>query len=237
MSVRVSQSVWQRSKQSGERLLVLLALADWADDRGRAWPTLAMLMRKTRLTDRGVQKMLNDLIASGELVIERGGGRGRRNQYQITLADTPNAVRGLDAENPEQYSANERAKSGRASIHMIRQIYRGQNPERGSGFKSARSSRCKTPIPDDFSLTPERREMLASLHLDAEAFFAHFRDQATAQDYRYREWDAALRVWARKESRDPRSRFRVTPPARPRGRTFDEQLAARRAALANGEVR
>lgn len=38
MSIRVMSSVWANSKQSGNDLLVLLALADFADDRGVAFP-------------------------------------------------------------------------------------------------------------------------------------------------------------------------------------------------------
>ena len=38
MSVRVSSRVWESSAQSGGGLLMLLAIADFADDDGVAFP-------------------------------------------------------------------------------------------------------------------------------------------------------------------------------------------------------
>ena len=40
MSIKRMNAVWNLSKQSGSALLVLLALADRADDDGFCWPGL-----------------------------------------------------------------------------------------------------------------------------------------------------------------------------------------------------
>jgi hypothetical protein len=51
MSVRTLNRVWEASRQTGGALLVLLAIADFADDDGLAYPSISTLARKARLSD------------------------------------------------------------------------------------------------------------------------------------------------------------------------------------------
>jgi cytochrome c556 len=80
--------VWDSSRQSGAAFTVLLALADYADDTGVAWPSVEALARKARLSERTTHYALSQLNTSGEIVIETGGGRNRPNQYRLRLAET-----------------------------------------------------------------------------------------------------------------------------------------------------
>lgn len=247
MSIEAISAVLERSKQHGNALLTLVVIAEHADRDGLAWPSAARIAQRARIDLRSCWRIVRQLQRDNEIAIERGGGRGRSNRYRILLlnSDTANSdSRNTDRRNSDLFDETVTKRAQNSDTGVTRTVIVESSTEpciykniyKNRVGNPARSSRSKTPLPVDFSLTPSRRDLLTSLHLDAEAFFAHFRDQAIAQDYRYRNWDAALRVWARKESRDSRSRFRVTPPSRPRGKTFDEQLAARRAALANGEV-
>ncbi len=71
MSISVSTVVWKRSKQKGNALLVLLALADYANDKKQelAWPSVSTLPSKVRLSDRHVPRLLPALPDSAELAI------------------------------------------------------------------------------------------------------------------------------------------------------------------------
>jgi hypothetical protein len=89
MSIRVMTQVWDHGPDNQGELLVLLALADFADDRGVCWPSMASIARKARLTERGAQKIVRRLEATGHVRIVTGGGRHGCNQYVIT----PNVVR------------------------------------------------------------------------------------------------------------------------------------------------
>ena len=75
MSVKVMSYIWEYSRQKGTPLLTLLALADWAHDDGtQAYPSIATLAKKTRMTTRNVQLVLRTLKEAGELQIEEGAG-------------------------------------------------------------------------------------------------------------------------------------------------------------------
>ncbi len=69
-------------------MLVLLAIADYANDAGEAWPAIDSLARKARCSWRHVKRLLSQLVASNEVRIVRGGGRGRCNRYTVTLCQS-----------------------------------------------------------------------------------------------------------------------------------------------------
>lgn len=84
MSLDISAEVWKHSQQSGSELIVMLALADNADTDSRlAWPSIAYLARKSRMTDRGVQKVLRRLEDSGEIEIRQPTTGRKTNTYRI----------------------------------------------------------------------------------------------------------------------------------------------------------
>ncbi len=84
MSVKATNSVWERSRATGMTRLVLLAIADHADDAGRAWPSFARLAERCRMHRSSVARAIRQLIEFGELaVVEKGQRCG--NIYQITI--------------------------------------------------------------------------------------------------------------------------------------------------------
>jgi hypothetical protein len=76
--------VWKHSKFRGKKLLVLLALAEWANDQGVCWPSLPMIAEKARITERGAARIVQCFVAMGVLEILQGGvGSGNVRRYQI----------------------------------------------------------------------------------------------------------------------------------------------------------
>lgn len=107
--------VWQNGPKDQSERFVLLALADYANDDGECWPSIAGICQKTCMTDRGVQKIIRRLEDGGWLSIEVGVGRKNCNVYTIknpeprsprttftpnVVAETPNVV----PKNPEPRS-------------------------------------------------------------------------------------------------------------------------------------
>jgi len=85
MSVRTVTRVWEHSKQSSTDLLLLLAIADHADDDGVCWPGIPRLAAKTRTSERQTIRNVEKLAQSGEIFLSRQCGRGNSNLYFITV--------------------------------------------------------------------------------------------------------------------------------------------------------
>lgn len=83
MSIAASRIVWERSKASGSALVVLLALADHANDDLEAWPAQSTLARLAKITDRQVRAILADLVAAGDIEV---AGIGHRNVIVYRIA-------------------------------------------------------------------------------------------------------------------------------------------------------
>lgn len=88
MSVRVMSLVWDGYPGGGSELLALLALADWSDDEGRCYPSMAAIADKTRLSRSQAQRVVHTLIGSGFVSVEgneSGGRPGSTRRYLINL--------------------------------------------------------------------------------------------------------------------------------------------------------
>ena len=87
--------------------LVLMALADAADDQGACWPSIATLARKCTVSTRTVQRSLRTLIDSGLLIAElrqRRDGSSTSNRYRLLIAggDNLSPPRETDDTQPRQ---------------------------------------------------------------------------------------------------------------------------------------
>jgi len=71
MSVKVMSSVWEHSPHKGSELLLLLAIADNADDLGVAWPSQETLATKMRMSVRQVRRISGTLEDAGAFTTER----------------------------------------------------------------------------------------------------------------------------------------------------------------------
>lgn len=91
MSVKQMTKVWEWSKADGACLLVMLALADHADDDGFCYPGVERIARKCRISGRSVQRHLKEMSEKGELRIESGRGvtvqGGATNRYRIIVSN------------------------------------------------------------------------------------------------------------------------------------------------------
>lgn len=89
MAVRILSQVWDGYPGGGSDLLALLALADWSDDDGRCWPSIAAIARKTRLSRSQAQRVVHRLIETGAVSVTgntTGGAPGATRQYRINLS-------------------------------------------------------------------------------------------------------------------------------------------------------
>lgn len=74
MSNSIMSRVWEGSPAKGSKLIVLLALANWANDQGVCFPALDDLATKARLSRRQAQQLLKELEEEGEIVTRGKSG-------------------------------------------------------------------------------------------------------------------------------------------------------------------
>jgi hypothetical protein len=90
VSIRAINRAWENSAAQGSDLLVLLALADFADERGKAWPSNATLARKARVCERQVRMsiaVLSDQLK--EIDVSYNTGPHGVNEYHVLCFGDP----------------------------------------------------------------------------------------------------------------------------------------------------
>jgi helix-turn-helix protein len=95
MSNKAMTHVWENSQQKGNALLVLLAIADMADDFMVCYPGKGYLAKKCRLANaRTVRVILKKLEEDGEIQIyhRRTGERNSTNVYRIVMPSIGNRL-------------------------------------------------------------------------------------------------------------------------------------------------
>lgn len=76
--------IWKHAEDvRGERLIVLLALADWANDEGECFPGMEQIAIKARVTKDGASRIIKWLTEQGYLSVSRGRGRGHKSTYIV----------------------------------------------------------------------------------------------------------------------------------------------------------
>jgi hypothetical protein len=88
MSVKIMSDVFERSKTEGNARLVLLSLADCANDDGACWPSIRKISEKANLSEPIAKKYLNALIEVGVVKREERedhSGRQTSNYYTIMV--------------------------------------------------------------------------------------------------------------------------------------------------------
>ena len=104
--------IWGSSPQKGTRLLMLLAIADHANDDGIAWPSQTHLAEKCRMSKRQAQNLIKDLVSTDELHIEEvGTGRGHSTIYRVKPTSTFNDQRAKSSTSKGEAQRAKRAKS------------------------------------------------------------------------------------------------------------------------------
>jgi len=73
--------------------LVLIVLANHAQDDGFCWPGLDLLAAETKLSVRQVRRVLRKLAERGEVLVRERRGRSRSNHYVVTVGMTVGEIR------------------------------------------------------------------------------------------------------------------------------------------------
>lgn len=217
--------VWDNSQASGTPLLVLLALADMADDDGECWPAIKTIRQKCRLKDdRHVKRVIHEELERrlGEVVVLVSGGKSsakggvRSNRYRITVHLPADATvvhqppSGDDSGSPTTHD------SGSPTTQTVVE----QPPESSltrQGESSLVPASPKSPrrrasqVPEDFTVTHEMRVWCEAQGIrsdpmtETEKFIDHHRSKgSTFVDHTgaWRNWMRNADKWSKSSASD-----------------------------------
>ena len=206
MSIRIMAAVFDLPDMGPTHRLIMLALADHADDAGRCYPSLARLARRTGLTDRAIRTNLRQLEYAGQIRVEKQAGPKGCNVYFLTPQEAPTPEpRSPRNHVPPEYDDQD---PGTTFPHTPepRSPEPSYNHQETSLFGEASPAKTKRrkpskQMPDDW--TPDQatalrlRDQHNLTNDDLQFCYEQFRDDAHAKDKRFADWNRAFATWVR----------------------------------------
>lgn len=225
--------VWAESTHSGTHLLMMLAIADFADDEGNAYPSVPTLAEKCRMKPRNANVILAALRESGELQVRANEGPRGTNRYRIVLRSMGVQERaGVGVQGSagvQEHAGLQRIARtpAKACSKPLQRIADEPSENHHEPEKSARSTRAPADrgsrlaadwaLPDDWrAWALEHRPDLNPDHM-AQRFHDHWIAQPGAKG-RKADWSATWRNWVRNERL---AGGHQNPQARPAGHTLN----------------
>lgn len=146
MSIRIMSQVWGLKLPDSE-MLILLALADWSNDDGDCWPSIAQLRAKTNKSERTIQGAIKSMVEAGHMSRDEVPGRGCNYRIHPRSDCTPAATAPRTKRTPAKSAPPQRttdtpaAAADNTSVHII--------PQKTSSSSVARASKPDVfPMPD-----------------------------------------------------------------------------------------
>ncbi len=195
----------QRAGSPGAKL-VLIALANYANDRNECWPSQATLAEWTEMSDRTIRTHLASLESMGMIHREARPMAGSFTSDLITLNL-----------NQRQILPAEKISAGRKQ-QIPAEKFSG-NPSKEPSLKNDKGAR----LSDDFRPSEQHQQLAAELQVDLPGEFAAFTDYHRSKGTTFKDWDAALRTWLRNARKFQRPSTARTRPERrqPARENFD----------------
>ncbi|WP_274371000.1 helix-turn-helix domain-containing protein [Morganella morganii] len=215
MSMILTARALQIKTGNALRKLVLVKLADNANDQGESWPSVPYIAEQCEMSERSVQNHINALVEMGLVRIESrksANGLNQSNIYHLRL----NAA-AVSGESPAPYGANHAGVSGAngsgtgaadspggatgsdsgagaapriSNDPVIDPDNKNINPVRGK-------AKSKTVMPENFAPSPEHTERAKTAGLDVQDEFGKFRDYHASKGTQYTDWNAGFNYWLR----------------------------------------
>ncbi|WP_312595917.1 helix-turn-helix domain-containing protein [Stutzerimonas nitrititolerans] len=91
MSIKAMNWAWEQKFPPSSKL-ILMSLADAADDTGECWPRVRIIAEKCCTSERTVQRVLKEFEKSGVLMVSqrfRADGAQTSNSYRLSLFTPP----------------------------------------------------------------------------------------------------------------------------------------------------
>jgi hypothetical protein len=188
----------------------MLALADYADEEGVAFPGIDAIARKTRLSRRQIQRLEQSLIERGFLRVLSNSDGGAQNTKVLQLVITEVIHRGdTDVTGDISGGVTNRAEKGDIAV----------SPKPSYNHHKKKVSKravVHRSLPKDFCPSDDHERLATDLGLNLQAELSKFKDHHAAKGSTFKDWSAALRTWLRNAAAFRDSRVAALPQPPPR---------------------
>lgn len=141
MAIALMTAVWKLEIAATEKM-VMLALADWANEQAQCWPSMAQLAKKSGLTDRSLRAIVGRLVEARLLTRVENIGKGVFYTIHPGTCCPPETAspRNETSRTPEAASANTSVtiitSEAKASSVVRRRASRFSQAEMDRGFRA-----------------------------------------------------------------------------------------------------
>lgn len=204
MSISLMTQAWKIQGLSITQKVVLLSLADNANDQGECYPSIAQIVGRTGASERTVQAAIRALEGLG--YVRSMSRLGTSTIYMLTLDKEASAVihsprksRTPAESAPPQISHHTPAEDTPPPPQQMHPTPANAAPKPSINRQLNRHGTVKearkraTPIPADFEISERVRNWAFEKgHQNLDAHLEHFIGLAKAKGYTYMNWDEAL---------------------------------------------
>lgn len=189
---------------AGNEKVVLLALADAADDIGICWPSVPNIAAKAYVSERTVQRVMRDLIDGGYVsTVARSheNGRSAANKYLLQMSEGDNLTpyEMADAGEGDNLSEGDNCVTveGDNCVTPLKGTQTGTVT-----VEHKTRARRGIPLPDDFAPNPSNQALAANLNfswpevLDQIERMRNWSINAGAKGLK-NDWQRAFNNWLR----------------------------------------
>lgn len=234
MSIKIMSQCWDIEILTSTQKLVLLSLADQANDDGVCWPSAATTAKRTGLFDRSVRRTIAELEALGFLSRKFQTGKPTFYQLNPCPTDTPVAKTPVRKTRPplshRPQPLSEESMTPVTGVNIT--VSNHQEPSvEPKDLVVAKATTKGTRLPVDWALPKELGNWALEqglnkqqVILEGEKFRDHWIAQAGAKG-RKADWPATWRNWVRNsKTRQPQTFYQITKEQKERD--ADKRLTA-----------
>ncbi|UTV26411.1 helix-turn-helix domain-containing protein [Photobacterium atrarenae] len=234
MSVRIMSKVWDDPTFRGSTKLIMLCLADFANDEGCCWPSMNRIAQKCGVSISTLKSQLNKLCDSGHIrketrkkVTSSGEITNDTNLYWIVTESLggPESDPGQNSPRPKsdpgQNSAPGRPKSGPKpsldpSISHSNTPVVPKTAEAKTRKADRKPKKRAGTLPGDFTITDDMADWYArqsEFIIDINEATDRWKDAMLSKQIKYVDWSAAWRNGMRNANK-----WALERESRPQGR-------------------
>ena len=204
MSIDATRWAWRQQVSRSADKLVLLSLADRADENHRAFPSVERLSQDTCCDRKTIIRAVARLEESGLIRAEKSGGKV--TIYELVGVENRHGNQSQKRDRSQNYHRSQKryrtsTKNGTAPVPKTVHEPTNNLPRTKKSSDRAPKTAFRKPAPDELSAYCAER----GNNVNPQAFFDYYESKGwVIGKSPMKDWKAAVRTWERRNAEDQR---------------------------------